>query len=122
MEIKLNKDLQKMQDNLVFGFNLRQTICTAVGALCSVAAYLVANKHGLNTELASWICVAVVAPFAAFGFVTVNGMSFDRFVLALVKQYILCPRKIVYHLENDLYERDKEKIVEAHRKEAQRND
>ena len=122
MEIRLNKDLQKMQDNLAFGFNLRQTICAAIGVVAGVATYFFATRNGLNTEVASWICVAVVAPFAALGFVTINGMTFERLVIAWIKQYLLCPQRVLFHLENDFYIRDKSKIEKAEAMEAKRND
>lgn len=122
MEIKLNKDLQKMQDNLVLGLNLRQTVCAAAGIVLGVSAYFLCRKFGLNTEIASWVCAALAAPFAALGFVTFNGMTFERIVTAWVKQFLLCPKHLVSKLENYDYALNQPKIAAAQEKEARRCD
>ena len=78
MEIKLNKDIQKLQDSFFIGLNFRQTVFGGLGLALGALIYLETTKHGINTELASWICIAVVAPFAALGFVTYHGMPFEQ--------------------------------------------
>lgn len=122
MEIKLNKDLQKMQDNLFMGLNFRQTACALTGIVLGAAAYFLCNRFGVNTEAASWICIALAAPFAALGFVTVNGMPFEQIVKAWIKHYILCPKRILSKPENYNYALDKPKIEAAQEKEARRRD
>lgn len=122
MEIKLNKDLQKMQDNIFMGLNARQTVCAGIGLVLGAAAYYLCDCYGINAEIASWICIAIAAPFAALGFITKNGMSFEQIVKAWIKQYILCPKRIVSKLENYDYAIDKAKIEAAQEKEAHRRD
>lgn len=122
MEIKLNKDLQKMQDNVFMGLNFRQTACAGAGLVLGAGAYFLCNRVGINTEIASWICILLAAPFAALGFVTVNGLPFEQIVKAWVKQYILCPKRIVSKLENYNYALDKPNIEAAQEKEAHRRD
>lgn len=122
MEIQLNKDLQKFQDNFVLGLNFRQTLFAGTGVVLGAATYFLANRAGLHTEIAGWLCAIVAAPFAALGFVTANGMPFERLVKAWIKQYILCPKHIVSRLENYDYEIDKPKIEAAQEKEAHRRD
>lgn len=118
MEIKLNKNLQKLQDGFALGLNFRQAICGGIGLALGVATYLYCTKHDLNTEVASWLCVAVVAPFAALGFITYHGMPFEKLVRVWIKHYFLYPKRLVYRLENDFYEQDKVRIAEAEKKEA----
>ena len=118
MEIKLNKDIQKLQDSFFIGLNFRQTVFGGLGLALGALIYLETTKHGINTELASWICIAVVAPFAALGFVTYHGMPFEQLVRVWVKHYILCPKRIVFRLENDFYNRDKMRIEAAEKNEA----
>lgn len=121
MEIKINKDLQKMQDSFVVGLSFRQTVCSGIGIALGVVTYLASTSHGINQELASWLCIAVVAPFAALGFVNYHGMPFEQLVRAWIKQYLLCPQKLLFHLENDFYERDKVQITMAQEKEAKKD-
>lgn len=122
MEIKLNKDIQKLQDSFLIGLNRRQTICGGIGLALGIVTYFEATKHGMNAELASWLCIAVVAPFAALGFISYHGMPFEKLVRAWIKHYFLCPKHLVFRLENNFYEQDKAHIAEAQEKEAKRNE
>ena len=109
MEIKLNKDLQTMQDNVFMGLNARQTVCAGAGVVLGAAAYFLCSRYGINTEAASWICIVIAAPFAALGFITKNGMPFEQIVK-------------VSRLENYDYALDKADIEAAREKEAHRRD
>ncbi len=122
MEIQLNKDLQKFQDNVVLGLNARQTVFGGIGAALGIGVFLLASKKGLTDDVSSVITSAVVAPFAALGFVNYNGMPFERLVKVWIKQFFLCPKKIVSRPENILYKRDKEKIEQVQKTEAKRYD
>lgn len=122
MEIKLNKDIQKLQDSFAIGLSFRQAVFGGIGLALGVITYFETTKHGMNTELASWLCIAVVAPFAALGFVSYHGMPFEKLVRVWIKHYLLCPKKVVFRLENDFYERDKVLIDTAQEKEAKQNE
>ena len=39
-------------------------------------------------------------PFAMCGFFTYNGMPAERFLLAVIRSEILCPRTLSYHPQN----------------------
>ena len=47
-----------------------------------------------------WICVLAAFPFALGGFFTYNGMTFERFLLAVIRSELLYPRKLVFKSEN----------------------
>ena len=47
-----------------------------------------------------WICVLAAFPFALCGFFTYNGMTFEKFLLAVIRSELLCPRKLVFRAEN----------------------
>lgn len=89
MDIQLNKDLQQMQDNFVFGLNARQTVCSLAGLLLGGAVYFFVSRR-FGTDAASWCAILLVAPCAALGFVKYHGMPFERLVLAWYRQYVLC--------------------------------
>ena len=48
MEIKLNKDIQKLQDSFFIGLNFRQTVFGGLGLALGALAYLETTKHGIN--------------------------------------------------------------------------
>ncbi len=47
-----------------------------------------------------WICVLAAFPFALCGFFTYNGMTFEKFLLAIIRSELLYPRKLVFRAEN----------------------
>lgn len=122
MEIKLNKDLQKMQDNVVFGLNMRQAVFSGIGLIIGAVTYFSTTHNGLNADIASLICLVVVAPFAALGFVNYHGMPFEKIVCVIIQQVFLCPKVLVFRLENAMYQVDKAKIEKAQEMEAKRSD
>lgn len=122
MEIKLNKDLQKMESRLAFGLTGRQFLFSAVGAAVGAGLYYTLYKNGVSTDISAFICLAVVAPLGALGFYNYHGLTFEQLICVWIRQFFLCPQVLVSRLENDFYERDKAKITEAEIKEAHRND
>ena len=59
---------------------------------------------GLNSVVGQgdigWICILAAFPFALCGFFTYNGMTFERFLLAVIRSELLYPRKLVFRAEN----------------------
>lgn len=102
MEVKINREIRDYTEAIFFGMNLRQCICSALGAAAAVAAYFAA-KPLLGTEAASWCCVLVAFPFILIGFVKYNGMTMERFFIAWVKSEILLPKRLVFRNTNQYY-------------------
>ena len=102
MEVKINREIRDYTEAIFFGMNLRQCICSALGAAAAVAAYFAA-KPLLGTEAASWCCVLAAFPFILIGFVKYNGMTMERFFIAWVKSEILLPKRLVFRNTNQHY-------------------
>jgi len=47
-----------------------------------------------------WICVLAAFPFAMCGFFQYNGMTFERFLLTLIRSELLYPRQLIFKAEN----------------------
>ena len=47
-----------------------------------------------------WICIVAAFPFALCGFFTYNGMTFEKFLLAIIRAELLYPGKLVFRAEN----------------------
>ena len=47
-----------------------------------------------------WMCILAAFPFAMGGFFTYNGMTFEKFLLALIRSELLYPQKLVFRSEN----------------------
>lgn len=62
------------------------------------------EQNGISSDEGSreigWICILAAFPFALCGFFTYNGMTFERFLLAVIRSELLYPRKLVFRAEN----------------------
>ena len=77
--MKINKEIQRYQESILFGLSLRQMVF----ALLAIGAAEV-----------GWVCMLAAFPFAMCGFFTYNGMPAERFLLAVIRSEILCPRTL----------------------------
>ena len=68
-------------------------------------------------ELTSWVCMIGALPFAAIGFITIQGMTFERFLIDLFRSILLYFNPLEYVPYNYFYELTKKRI-EIIRKES----
>lgn len=99
MEIKIPKEVRAYKETIFFGFTLRQFVCAAVAVCVAVGVYLLTGAF-IGRETASWLCILCAAPFALAGFFRFNGMTFERFVWAVLKSQVLCAGPRVFKSEN----------------------
>ena len=67
--------------------------------IVAVAVYFGLRNTVGNGEI-GWVCVLAAFPFALGGFFTYNGMTFEKFLLAVIRSELLYPRKLVFRAEN----------------------
>ena len=79
LEVRINKEVRDYQESLFFGISLH----TVVG----------------NADV-GWLCVLAAFPFAICGFFTYNGMTFERFLIAVIRSELLYPRHLVFKSDN----------------------
>ena len=99
IEVRINKEVRDYQESIFFGLSLRQLVFSLLAVLVAVGVYF-----GLRSIVGSgeigWICVLAAFPFALGGFFTYNGMTFEKFLLAVIRSELLYPRKPVFRAEN----------------------
>ena len=101
--MKINKEIQRYQESILFGLSLRQmvfallAIGVAVGTYFGLKPLIGAAEVGWEV---GWVCMLAAFPFAMCGFFTYNGMPAERFLLAVIRSEILCPRTLAYHPQN----------------------
>ena len=71
------------------GLTLRQLLCSGIAIGLAVLIYLWA-KPLLGQETASWLCILAAAPIAAAGFLSYDGLPFEKFVIIVLESTILC--------------------------------
>lgn len=70
------------------GLTLRQLLCSGIAIGLAVLIYLWA-KPLLGQETASWLCILAAAPIAAAGFLSYDGLPFEKFVIIVLESTIL---------------------------------
>ena len=98
MEIKVNREIRNYNEALFLGLSLRQLIFSVLAIGVAIAVYFLL-KDILPTETQSWLCILCATPFAALGFVSYNGMTAEKLLLAILK-YLVTPKLLVFRAEN----------------------
>jgi len=99
LEVRINKEVRDYQESLFFGLSLRQFLFALLAVLVAVGVYFALRTVVGNGEI-GWVCVLAAFPFALGGFFTYNGMTFERFLVAIVRSELLWPKKLVFKSEN----------------------
>ena len=110
MEVRVNKDIKEYKENMFFGLTLRQFIFSVLGCAVAVVLYF-ALKDKLGLEVATWVCVLGVAPFAALGFLKYNGMPAEQVFIAWARTKWINPRKYLSQPSSYYYEAMEESIA-----------
>ena len=92
MEVKINKEIRDYQEGLFFGLTMRQCIFSVLAIGAAVATYFL-TKQITDFDM-GWLCVLAALPFAFLGFFRYNGMTAERFAIALIHHYLTPPRLI----------------------------
>ena len=99
IEVRINKEVRDYQESLFFGLSLRQFLFALLAVLVAVGLYF-GLRNVVGSGEIGWICVLAAFPFALCGFFTYNGMTFEKFLLAVIRSELLYPRKLVFRSEN----------------------
>ena len=99
IEVRINKEVRDYQESVFFGLSLRQLVFALLAVLVAVGVYF-GLRGVVGTSEIGWICVLAAFPFALCGFFTYNGMTFEKFLLALIRSELLYPKKLVFKSDN----------------------
>ena len=102
IEIKIPKEVRDYHENIFFGLNTRQFICSVLAVGIAVGIYFALQPY-VGTEEIGWMCILGAAPFAACGFFTYHGMTAEQVLWAWVKSEILCPKRLVFKSDTYYY-------------------
>lgn len=99
MEVKINKDIREFSESIFFGLSIRQFIFSALACIVALILYFTL-KPFFGIETLSWLCILGATPFAVLGFVKYNGMTAEKFIIAVIKSEILTPKKLTFKATN----------------------
>lgn len=121
MEVKINREIRQYTESIFFGLSMRQFFFSVIACLVAVLIYFLL-KPFFGIETLSWVCILGACPFAILGFVTYNGMTAEKFLLAWIKSEILTPKKLTFKATNIYYEINKDIIGKIEKEELKTNE
>lgn len=93
LSLKINKDVRKYQEYIFWGMSFRQCLFTLFGCALAVITYMLfVDLIGL--ELTSWLCIISATPSILFGFISFQGLPFEKVIVIIIKSMILNKRKL----------------------------
>lgn len=95
IEIKIPKEIRNYHENIFFGLNTRQFVCSLLALGTAVGLYFCLRPI-VGAEQVGWMCILGAAPFAACGFFSYHGMTAEQLLWAWIKSEILSPKRLVY--------------------------
>ena len=120
MELKINTEIRNYTESIFFGLSTRQFIFSA--AACIIAAFIYLTFDDvIGMELTSWLCILLSFPFAALGFITFQGMTFEKIMVIAIHSLLLSKTKLINKPINLYYEATKN-IIQKDTKEALKRD
>ena len=99
MEVRINKEVRNYQESILFGLSLRQLVFALLAVAVAVAVYFGLHQV-MGTGEIGWVCILAAFPFALGGFFNYNGMTLERFLVAVIRSELAYPRRLVYRSEN----------------------
>ena len=101
IEIKIPQEIRNYHENIFFGLNTRQFVCSLLALGAAVGLYFCLRPI-VGTEQVGWMCILGAAPFAACGFFSYHSMTAEQLLWAWIKSEILMPKRLVFR-SNCLY-------------------
>ena len=95
IEIKIPKEIRNYHENIFFGLNNRQFVCSLLALGAAVGLYFCLRPI-VGTEQVGWMCILGAAPFAACGFFSYHSMTAEQLLWAWIKSEILMPKRLVF--------------------------
>lgn len=95
--------MRQHKETIFFGLSVRQFVCSLLAVAVAAVTYILLGKL-MDKSSAGWICILLAAPFAAAGFFSYNGMSFEQFVWEFIKSEMLCSAPRGFVSENIYFE------------------
>ena len=99
MQVNINKDFQRYEEDVFMGLSLRQLLWSGASVAIAITVYF-GLQHVLSQETVSWVCIVAAAPFAMAGFFQYDQMTIWLFLKAVFITEFLRSGPRVWMAEN----------------------
>lgn len=109
IEVKIPAEIQEYKSKLIAGLSTRQVIAVGGALLIGVPVAVLGNGH-ISSDILPWLVIALVVPFAGFGFFTFKGMRFEEFVKVFFMMNFFPQRRVYEDTDVNLFSSLNEEI------------
>ncbi len=120
MDININKDITKIQESIILGLPLRETVFGAIALVVGFTTHMYLKNNYEGDESIALITGLVSTPFVLMGFVKYQGLTAEKLIVELIRSWFL-PKAVVLEPEN-IYGQRLRKMRELKQKEVLKND
>jgi len=90
--IRIPEDIRKHKERLVLGLNLRQLLAVCITlAVCAPLYFF--GRGFMSEDILSWLVIIIGLPLLSIGFIRVNGLPMEKFIVSYFTFEFLYPRK-----------------------------
>ncbi|GHU55746.1 conjugal transfer protein TraE [Clostridia bacterium] len=97
--VRIPKDIRDYKEQVLAGFSLRQIVCISLTFVINVPLHIF-GKNFFPKEVLDWVIMITASMFAIVGFYKKNGMPFEKYFMAFLRDGILIPRKRIFASTN----------------------
>lgn len=120
MQIRINKEIRNCTESIFFGLSSRQFTFSCIACVIAGITYLKLNSI-LGMEITSWLCILIAMPFAALGFITFQGLTFEQIIVEAIASVILSGKRLISIPYNLYYDLTKEIITKRQKEDSKRD-
>lgn len=104
--VRIPNEIRAYKEKIALGLTLRQLISSVIAIAICVPLYI-KGRSFISDDILSWIIIGIAIPLVGIGFVKINGMPFEKFIVNIIKVVILLPQKRRFKSENFFQEIEK---------------
>lgn len=104
--VRIPNEIRAYKEKIALGLTLRQLISSVLAIGICVPLYI-KGRSVIADDVLSWLIILIAIPLVGIGFVKINGMPFEKYVVSIIKVVILLPQKRKYRTENFFKEIEK---------------
>ena len=94
MEIKINKDIRKINENIVLGMTLRNTLWSAGGLIAMILVYVLMYNR-VSSKISVIVMAAIAAVCAFMGFFNFHGLKAEKWIMVIIRNELCTPKEII---------------------------
>ena len=95
IRVRVPSEITEYKAKLFFGLTTRQLLFGILAIALGIGCYFLLLKAGAGADAAGYAIIIIVIPLIAFGFITKDGLPFEK-ILSIIFKYKESPAERIY--------------------------